>query len=93
MLEYLMVRPRDSVFFDGEFATHWKFIVFDEAHVYSGSTGIEVSMLFRRLKAKLGNQKITYILTSATLGGKEDNKQVAEFAKSSAAHRLTAVIS
>lgn len=81
MLEYLMVRPRDSVFFDGEFATHWKFIVFDEAHVYSGSTGIEVSMLFRRLKAKLGNQKITYILTSATLGGKEDNKQVAEFAK------------
>ena len=81
MLEYLMVRPRDSVFFDGEFATHWKFIVFDEAHVYSGSTGIEVSMLFRRLKAKLGNQKITYILTSATLGGKEDNKQVAEFAE------------
>lgn len=81
MLEYLMVRPRDSIFFDGEFATHWKFIVFDEAHVYSGSTGIEVSMLFRRLKAKLGNQKITYILTSATLGGKEDNKQVAEFAE------------
>lgn len=24
MLEYLMVRPRDSIFFDGEFATHWK---------------------------------------------------------------------
>ena len=81
MLEYLMLRPRDSVFFDGEAATHWKFIVFDEAHVYSGSTGIEVSMLFRRLKAKLGNQQITYILTSATLGGKEDDEQVAEFAE------------
>ena len=81
MLEYLMLRPRDSVFFDGDAAQHWKFIVFDEAHVYNGSTGIEVSMLFRRLKAKLGNQKITYILTSATLGEKEDDHQVAEFAQ------------
>lgn len=81
MLEYLMLRPRDSVFFDGDAAQYWKFIVFDEAHVYNGSTGIEVSMLFRRLKAKLGNQKITYILTSATLGEKEDDCQVAEFAQ------------
>ncbi len=81
MLEYLMLRPKDSVFFDGDAASHWKFIVFDEAHVYNGSTGIEVSMLFRRLKAKLGNQHITYILTSATLGDKEDDAQVAEFAE------------
>lgn len=81
MLEYLMIRPRDSVFFDGNAAKHWKFIVFDEAHVYNGSTGIEVSMLFRRLKAKLGAQQITYILTSATLGDKEDDAQVAEFAQ------------
>lgn len=81
MLEYLMLRPRDSVFFNGDAAKYWKFIVFDEAHVYNGSTGIEVSMLFRRLKAKLGDQKITYILTSATLGEKEDNAAVAEFAE------------
>ena len=81
MLEYLMLRPRDSVFFDGKTAKHWRFIVFDEAHVYNGSTGIEVSMLFRRLKAKLGNKKITYILTSATLGEKEDDHKVAEFAQ------------
>lgn len=80
MLEYLMLRPKDSVFFDGDDAQFWKFIVFDEAHVYGGSTGIEVSMLFRRLKAKLNNQKITYILTSATLGDKEDDEKVAEFA-------------
>lgn len=81
MLEYLMLRPKESVFFTGKKAQHWKFIVFDEAHVYNGSTGIEVSMLFRRLKAKLGEQKITYILTSATLGDKDDDLQVAEFAK------------
>lgn len=81
MLEYLMIRPRDNVFFDGPFAQNWKFIVFDEAHVYNGSTGIEVSMLFRRLKAKIGDQKITYVLTSATLGEKEDDEKVAEFAQ------------
>ena len=81
MLEYLMLRPQDSVFFDGEYAKYWKFIVFDEAHVYNGSTGIEVSMLFRRLKAKLGEQQLTYILTSATLGEKENDDEVAEFAE------------
>ena len=66
MLEYLMLRPRDSVFFDGVNAKNWKFIVFDEAHVYNGSTGIEVSMLFRRLKAKLGAQRITYTKSALT---------------------------
>lgn len=81
MLEYLMVRPDDNVFFSGEFAYHWRYIVLDEAHVYNGSTGIEVSMLLRRLKAKLTDAKIQYILTSATLGGENDNKEVAQFAK------------
>lgn len=79
MLEYLMVRPKENVFFEGEYSNNWKFIVFDEAHVYSGSTGIEVSMLFRRLKAKLNVDSIRYILTSATLGEKEDDNKVAQF--------------
>lgn len=81
MLEYLMLRPDDNVFFDGEYAQNWKFIVLDEAHVYNGSTGIEVSMLLRRLKAKLSKGDIRYILTSATLGGAEDNLEVAKFAQ------------
>lgn len=82
MLEYLMVRPAENTFFEGEYAKNWRFIVFDEAHVYSGSTGIEVSMLFRRLQAKLNADKLNYILTSATLGEKEDDNNVALFAKS-----------
>lgn len=82
MLEYLMLRPDESVFFTGDYAQNWKFIVFDEAHIYNGSTGIEVSMLFRRLHAKLRGSKLTYILTSATLGEKEDDDRVAEFARS-----------
>ena len=76
-----MVRPKDSTFFNEDNAKKWKFIVLDEAHVYNGSTGIEVSMLLRRLKAKLCNSNIQYILTSATLGGKDDDKKVAQFAE------------
>ena len=73
MLEYLMVRPDDAVFFQPEYTKYWKYIVLDEAHVYKGSTGIEVSMLLRRLKARLGKPQIQYILTSATLGSEDDN--------------------
>lgn len=80
MLEYLMVRPEDNVFFRGEYGDNWKFIVMDEAHVYSGTTGIEVGMLLRRLYAALSSEDIQYILTSATLGDEKDNEEVARFA-------------
>lgn len=77
MLEYLMVRPGDKVFFNSE---TWKFVVLDEAHVYRGSTGIEVSMLLRRLKAVLKGCTLQYFITSATLGDESENREVAEFA-------------
>ena len=80
MLEYLMLRPKDNSFFQGQFSHNWRFVVLDEAHTYSGSTGIEVSMLLRRLKAYLKDADIRYILTSATLGGEKANEEVAQFA-------------
>lgn len=80
MLEYLMLRPRDNSLFQGRYSGNWRFVVLDEAHTYSGSTGIEVSMLLRRLKGYLGDSKIQYILTSATLGGEKTNGDVARFA-------------
>lgn len=80
MLEYLMIRPTENTFFNGLYAKYWKYIVLDEAHVYSGSTGIEVSMLLRRLKSSLPVKNIQYILTSATLGSEDQNAEVAEFA-------------
>jgi len=81
MLEYLMLRPADNVFFNGPYAKYWKYIVLDEAHTYNGATGIEVSMLLRRLKHLLqGNHRIRFFLTSATLGTKEEKDQIAEFA-------------
>lgn len=83
MLEYLMIRPGDKVFFGGENSNNWRFIVLDEAHTYTGATGIEVSMLLRRLEASLSTkEKLQYILTSATLGNNEkDNDDVVSFAK------------
>ncbi len=84
MLEYLLLRPEDNVFFDGEFSTEWRHIVLDEAHTYTGSTGIEVSMLLRRVQAKIKpkfDTGIQFFLTSATLGDEDSNDKVIRFAQ------------
>lgn len=89
MLEYLMIRPDDEVFFNRNHSANWKFIVLDEAHVYTGSTGIEVSMLLRRLKSTIHSQSIQFILTSATLGDKDDDDKVAQFASDLCSSRFS----
>lgn len=84
MLEYLLLRPRDSEFFDGEPGQYWRFIALDEAHIYDGATGIEIAMLLRRVKDRVVRSKLGQlrcIATSATLGrGREDFAAVASFA-------------
>ena len=67
MLEYMLLTPnRGAVFANSKV----KFIILDEAHTYSGATGMETSLLIRRLIARIcGNgNKLQYVLTSATLG-------------------------
>ena len=81
MLEYLLLRPGDNVFFNAENSEKWRFIVLDEAHTYSGAKGIEVGSLLKRVSAMLGRNDIQYILTSATLGGKGDDPQIVGFAE------------
>lgn len=84
MLEYLLLRPDDSVFFDGLLAGHWRYIVLDETHTYKGAKGIEMAMLLRRLKDRInssGSHKLQCIATSATLGkGREEFEKISEFA-------------
>jgi ATP-dependent helicase YprA (DUF1998 family) len=84
MLEYLLLRPDDHVFFDGEYARHWRFLVIDEAHTYTGAKGIEMAMLLRRLKDRVvegETGRLQCIVTSATLGrGEQDFPEVAHFA-------------
>lgn len=82
MLEYLLIRPNDYAIFTPERLRNWKFVVLDEAHSYSGSLGIELSMLMRRLTG-LAPQKPRFILTSATLGeqGKSE-REIVDFGRS-----------
>ncbi|MBP3209782.1 MAG: DEAD/DEAH box helicase, partial [Oscillospiraceae bacterium] len=79
MLEYMMLRPKDDKVFSG---AKLKYIVLDEAHIYKGATGMETSMLMRRLRARISEPgKVQYILTSATLGGPDANQEIVSFAK------------
>ena len=78
MLEYMMLRPNDDLVFSG---AKLRFLVLDEAHIYRGATGIETSLLLRRLKARISNPgEVHHILTSATLGGKEADADIVSFA-------------
>lgn len=78
MLEYMMLRPNDDLVFS---KAKLKFLVLDEAHIYRGATGIETSLLLRRLKARISDpMDVLHILTSATLGGEEANKDIITFA-------------
>ncbi len=80
MLEYLLLRPEDSPIFD---TSRLRFLCLDEAHTYTGAQGIEVSMLLRRLKQRLGKRReeIQCIATSATLT-ENDRGAAASFASS-----------
>lgn len=78
MLEYMLLRPKDDKVFS---SARLHFVVLDEAHVYKGTTGMETSMLMRRLRARIGNSSVQYILTSATLGGEDANQDIVDFGK------------
>lgn len=85
MLEYLLLRPADSPFFDGPTGRHWRFVVLDEVHVYDGARGAELGMLLRRVRDRVHASergRLQCIGTSATLGrGAEDAPAVAAFAR------------
>lgn len=79
MLEYLLLRPEDSPLFrQGK----WRFVVLDEAHSYAGAKGIEIGLLMRRLKLRLGHEsgQMRCIATSATLTD-DDAEDACRFAE------------
>ncbi len=84
MLEYLLLRPADSAFFDGPFGEHWRTIVLDEAHTYNGAQGTEVAMLLRRVRERVVKSetgRLQCFATSATLGrGRQDFPDLIKFA-------------
>jgi ATP-dependent helicase YprA (DUF1998 family) len=87
MLEYMLLRPIEQPVFEN--TREWLaqdeenelVLVLDEAHLYRGSQGAEVSLLVRRLlqHLEIPQDRVRFILTSATFGG--DVQEVApEFA-------------
>ena len=66
MLEYMLCRPRDSVFFGPDLRA----IVLDEAHLYTGTLAAEITLLLRRLLLRCGlkSENVLQFATSATLG-------------------------
>lgn len=72
MLEHMLLKPEnDAIFKNSDF----RFVVLDEAHIYTGATGMETALLLRRLKARIKSRgKTQFILTSATLGKENESK-------------------
>lgn len=86
MLEYMLMRPIEQCFWRetrkwlNYSVNNRLLLVIDEAHMYRGASGGEVSLLIRRLMNKLGvnRNKVNCILTSASVKGKEN--ELKEFA-------------
>lgn len=79
-LELLLTRGEDIEMFK---ENQLEFIVFDEAHTFSGAAGSETALLIRRLKAFCGKSAsdVTCIATSATIADPEKGDDPAfEFA-------------
>ncbi len=84
MLEYMLLRPDDQPFFDGDKGSHWRMVSLDEAHVYDGADGAEIAMLLRRLRDRVVRSekgRLRYIATSATLGSDADHPALVEFGR------------
>lgn len=66
MLEYMLCRPQDHVFFGDALDV----VVLDEAHLYGGTLAAEITLLLRRLFVRCGRtpDEVLTIATSATLG-------------------------
>ena len=69
MLEYMLLRPQDDPIFDQSFE-QLKFIVLDEAHVYSAGLAGDIALLLRRSMKRFGVDpyQIQGFATSATFG-------------------------
>lgn len=85
MLEYMLMRPLERPVFDhtrrwlAEYPEEKLLLVIDEAHLYRGAAGAEVSLLVRRLRARLGlsPERLQVICTSASF---ENAARAREFA-------------
>ena len=83
MLEYILVRKKDQQMLQ-ESAGRLRWIIIDEAHSYSGSAAVELAYQIRRILDAFGESAndVRFVCTSATIGGEDGSKSLAEFISS-----------
>ncbi|MCU8488310.1 DEAD/DEAH box helicase [Vibrio vulnificus] len=80
MLEYMLVRQKDEpILRKSQGKLRW--IVLDEAHTYIGSQAAELALLLRRVMHGFGvtPDQVRFVATSATIGGKDSDKDLKAF--------------
>jgi len=90
MLEYMLCRPQDREFFGPAL----RYIVLDEAHLYTGTLAAEITLLLRRVRDRCGvsPEQITHIATSATLGGTTEDLESFAATIFSVPHKLVKIV-
>lgn len=80
MLEYILVRQKDQRMLEKS-KGQLRWIVIDEAHTYSGSAALELANQIKRLldAFDVKAEDVRFACTSATIGGPEGEKSLAEF--------------
>jgi len=87
MLEYMLLRPIERDIFtktkewlEADKSNYFT-VVLDEAHIYKGVLGSEISYLLKRLYSRLNipRERVRIIITTASIGG--DDAKAKDFAK------------
>ena len=80
MLEYILVRKKDQQWLQ-ESSGKLRWIIIDEAHSYSGSAAVELSLQIKRIlnAFNVTADEVRFACTSATIGGEEGTQSLTEF--------------
>jgi DEAD/DEAH box helicase domain-containing protein len=83
MLDYLLIRPKDHRLWVNNGPETLRYLVVDELHTFDGAQGADLSMLIRRIKARLKVPKhhLICVGTSATLGSEGQKADLANYAQ------------
>lgn len=81
MLDFLLMRPEDQGFWEGNGPEVMKYLVVDELHTFDGAQGTDLSCLIRRLRDRLHlGDALTAVGTSATIGGSDSIPTLCRYA-------------
>lgn len=82
MLDYLLIRPKDTHLWSDNDSETLKYIAVDELHTFDGAQGTDLACLLRRLKRRLGiyDGYLCCVGTSATMGSGESKDSIIQYA-------------